>query len=101
MKTRALMLLLAACGCAQDNAKLRTYDNNDLELAVGNAAKSTCSCRYVMQMDDAYCRDWVRASPNVARFSIDETTKTVTASAFIAWTATARFVDDKRGCVLE
>jgi hypothetical protein len=50
---------------------------------------------------EAYCRDWVRASPNVARFSVDATKKVVDASAFISWTARAHFVDDKHGCVLE
>jgi len=105
MKTTTLMVGLAAVllvsGCAQDDAKLRTYDNNDLELTTGNAAKSTCTCRFVMEMDDAYCKDWVRASPNVARFSVDTVNKTVEASAFISWIAKARYVDDKRGCVLE
>lgn len=105
MKTTTWMVGAAVAvlvsGCAQDDAKLRTYDNNDLELATGNAAKMTCTCRFVMQMDEAYCRDWVRASPNVARFTVDETNKTVQSSAFISWTAKARFVDDKRGCVLE
>lgn len=101
MRTLLLGVALLGLSCAQDDAKLRTYDNNDLELAVGNAARSTCSCLFVMQMDEAYCRDWVRASPNVARFSVDLQAKTVAASAFISWTAKARYVDDKRGCLLE
>ncbi len=95
----ATAALLAAC--ADDNPTLRTYDNNDLELAVGNAAKMTCTCLFVMEMDDAYCRQWVKASPNVARFSVDRTAKTVEASAFITWPARAHLVDEKRGCVLE
>lgn len=97
--TLGLSLLLTAC--ADDNSKLRTYDNNDLELAVANAAKMTCTCRFVMEMDEAYCKDWVRASPNVARFSVDLEKKVVDASAFISWTARAHYVDDLHGCVLE
>jgi len=97
----AVLLSGLVVGCAQDDAKLRTYANNDLELAVGNAAKMTCTCLFVMKMDDAYCKDWVRASPNVARFFVDTEKKTVTSSAFISWTAKARLVDEKRGCVLE
>jgi hypothetical protein len=96
-----LLLTALVLGCAADDAKLRTYDNNDLELATGNAAKMTCTCRFVMQMNEAYCTDWVRASPNVARFTVDEVNKTVQSSAFISWIAKARFVDEKRGCVLE
>ena len=103
MNARAFLLLgaLALAGCAQDDPKLRTYANNDLELAVGNAAKMSCTCLFVMQMDEAYCKDWVRASPNVARFFVDKEKKVVTSSAFISWTARAHYVDDKRGCVLE
>lgn len=96
-----LALVALSSGCAQDDAKLRLYDNNDLELAVGNAAKMACTCRYVMKMDDAYCKDWVRASPDVARFIVDDTNKTIISTAFVSWTARARLVDDKRGCVLE
>ncbi len=103
MKPTTLMVVLSLLlpACADDNAKQRTYDNNDLELAVGNAAKMTCTCRFVMEMDEAYCRDWVRASPNVARFSVDLEKKVVDASAFISWTARAHYVDDQHGCVLE
>jgi len=99
--TASLAAALLGTGCAQDDAKLRTYDNNDLELAVGNAAKMNCTCRFVMLRDEAYCADWVRASPNVARFAVDEANKTVVGTAFVSWTAKARYVDDKHGCVLE
>lgn len=102
MKTLLSMLSLALlAGCAQDEAKLRTYDNNDLELISAQSALQTCTCRFVMEMDEAYCKDWVRASPNVARFSVDTVKKTVEASAFVSWVGRAHFVDDKRGCVLE
>jgi hypothetical protein len=100
--TRMVMVVLAVlAGCAKDDPKQRTYDNNDLELIAPQAAIQTCSCRFVMGMDEAYCREWVRVSPNLSRFSVDTVKKTVEASAFISWTAKARYVDDKRGCVLE
>jgi hypothetical protein len=101
MKRLFLVGSLLLAHCAADDAKLRTYDNNDLELVVGNAAKMSCTCRFVMQMNEAYCRDWVRATPNIARFNVDTERKAVEASAFISWTARARFIDEKRGCVLE
>ena len=97
----AVLALASLAGCASDSGELRTYANNDLELAVGNAAKMTCTCLFVMEMDDAYCAAWVKASPSVARFSADKTAKTVEASAFVTWAAKAHWVDDKRGCVLE
>lgn len=96
----ALVLAVAWSGCASEGPP-RTFDNNDLELAVGNAARMTCSCLYVMNMPETYCRAWTLASPQIARWSADPKTKRVEASAFISWTATARFVDEKRGCMLE
>jgi hypothetical protein len=96
----ALTLALGA-SCASEGGPLRTYDNNDLELAVGNAAKMACSCLYVMNRDESYCRAWAKASPAVARFSADPVNRSVEASAFVTWSAKARVADDKRGCVLE
>lgn len=101
---RTLLLTMALCvlaGCANENGDPRTYDNNDLELAVGNSARMGCSCMFVMEMDEAYCRAWVKASPDVAKVTFDRTNKRVESSAFISWAATARFVDEKRGCILE
>lgn len=97
----ALLALAALAGCANENGTPRTYDNNDLELAVGNSARMGCSCMFVMEMPEDYCRAWVRASPDVAKLSFDKVNKRVESSAFISWAATARFVDEKRGCILE
>lgn len=97
----AALALLGLAGCADDNGTPRTYDNNDLELAVGNSARMGCSCMFVMEMDEAYCRAWVRASPDVAKVSFDTVNKKVEAAAFVSWAATARYVDEKRGCVIE
>lgn len=92
---------LAAAGCANPDASPRTFDNNDLELATGNSARMGCSCRFVMEMPEDYCRAWVRASPDIAKLTFDLANKKVESSAFLSVTATARYVDEKRGCVLE
>jgi hypothetical protein len=61
----ALALSLGAC--ADRNAEpFHTYEANDLTLAVGNSARMGCSCMFVMEMPEAYCRAWVKASPDVA-----------------------------------
>ena len=102
MKTLIPLLsfgLLAAC--ANDNGTPRTFANSDLELAVGNSARMGCSCMFVMDMPEAYCRAWVKASPDVAKVSFDVANKRVESSAFVSWAATARVVDEKRGCILE
>lgn len=88
--------LALACGGAS-----REYANNDLELAAHHAAHDLCSCLFVMNMPDAYCREWVRASPDVARYSVDQANKTVEASALVLWGARARYVGARQGCVLE
>lgn len=94
-----IALLLAAC--ADADAPRRTFANSDLELAVGNGARMGCSCLFVMEMPEESCRAWIRASPDVARVSFDTIAKTVEASAFVSWSARARYVDARRGCVLE
>lgn len=103
--TRPMGLLLLAlalgCGRGTDAQGRVLYDNNDLQLAAANAARMTCSCLFVMEMPEDFCRAWVKASPSVARFSVDKFAKTVEASAFLAWAAKARFVDERTGCVME
>jgi len=102
MKTFLTVLcVVVLAGCADDNATPRTFDNNDMELVVGNGALMGCSCMFVMNMGEAYCRAWVKASPDLAKVSFDVANKRVESSAFISWAATAHFVDEKRGCVLE
>jgi hypothetical protein len=94
------VLSLVACAGEQANGD-RTYDNNDAELAVANAAFMTCSCIFTMEMPESFCSAWVKASPAVARVGIDRDAKAVESSAFISWAARAHWVDAKRGCVLE
>lgn len=104
-KTLFLMLgVVAGLGlsaCANPDGDPRTFEANDLMLAVGNSARMGCSCMFVMEMDEAYCRAWVKASPDVAKVTFDKVNKKVESSAFVSWAATARFVDEKRGCILE
>ncbi len=102
MKTllSGLALALTLSSCASEGPP-RLYDNNDLELVVGNAARMTCSCLWVMDMPETYCRAWVKASPDLGRIDIDLGKKEVLGTALISWSARARFIDDQVGCVLE
>jgi hypothetical protein len=102
MKRFALLSLVALSACAGEDANGdRTYDNNDAELAVGNAAFMTCTCIFTMEMPEGFCSAWVKASPAVARVGINRDDRSVESSAFITWAARAHWVDDKHGCVLE
>lgn len=93
----ALLPALSAC----ERGGRRVYDNNDLELVTSYTAKDACSCLFVMEQDEAYCRAWVQASPSVARLTIDPEKKVVETSALLLWGARARYVDARAGCVLE
>lgn len=102
MKRLLMLSVLSLAGaCANPSADPRLFDNNDVELAVGNTARMGCSCLWVMEMDETYCRAWVKASPDVAKMSIDWANKRVESSAFLSTAAVAHYVDAKRGCVLE
>jgi hypothetical protein len=103
MKTFLMLAILGLClaGCANENGNPRTFPNSDLELVVGNSARMGCTCMFVMDMPEEYCRAWVKASPDLAKVSFDVPNKRVVSSVFISFAATARFVDEKRGCILE
>lgn len=101
MKRWLIAVTLCLAGCASRTDHPQTYDNNDVELAVGNAARMTCSCIFVMKMPDAYCRAWVKASPSVAKYTVNLEAKTVESTALAEWGAKARFIDERRGCILE
>jgi hypothetical protein len=104
MKRRVLAVLLGAllpALSACERGGRRVYDNNDLELVTSYTAKDACSCLFVMEQDEAYCRAWVRASPSVAHLTIDLEKKVVETSALLLWGARARYVDARAGCVLE
>ncbi|HEY8206962.1 MAG TPA: hypothetical protein VIG99_05755 [Myxococcaceae bacterium] len=95
----AALAVGAVLACAASGT--REYTNNDLELAAGHAAHDICSCLFVMNMPEDYCRAWVKASPDVARYSVDQANKTVEASALVLWGARATYQGPHFGCVLE
>ncbi|MBN1208548.1 MAG: hypothetical protein JXB05_27050 [Myxococcaceae bacterium] len=88
---------LASCG----SGGRRVYDNNDLELVTAYTAKDACSCLFVMEREEEFCRAFVKASPAVARLTIDTEQKVVETSALLLWGARARYVDERNGCVME
>ena len=101
MKRAWLVAVWMAAGCASRETDPQTYDNNDVELAVGNSARMSCSCLFVMKMPTDFCAAWVKASPNVAKFNIDLDRKIVEATTLLDFGARAHYVDDRRGCILE
>src|SRR5262245_13533737 len=98
--SRRIAALLLLCGCGTDGG-LREYRNNDLQLLTAYAAKEICSCVFVMGQTDEFCARWAKASPDLKTFTIDRGGKTVEAQAVIYFGARARYVNARRGCMLE
>lgn len=98
-----LLGVLAAvlASCEGDTGGRRLYDNNDMELVTTYTAKDACTCLFVMERDEAYCRAFVAASPPVARLTIYPEQKTVETTALLLWGARARLVDERTGCQVE
>lgn len=96
--TSLVLLGLAGCGKASED---RQYKWNDLMLITSFTAKSTCTCLFVMNRDETYCRTWTKESPAVASWTADMKAKTVSSSALVFWGARAHFVSEHAGCVLE
>ena len=92
-----ILLLLA---CTRDANEPEKYSTALLTLATSFAAQEGCSCRFVMERDEAFCEEWIRVSPDVATVTVDEQAKTVTSSALMGWKRTARFVEGQ-GCQLD
>lgn len=77
------------------------YPNSDPALAVAYRAKETCSCLFVQGRDEPFCRAWTEVRPDVAHLEVDRGSREVRARALLFWSARARHVDARRGCVLE
>ncbi|QRN97948.1 hypothetical protein JRI60_02375 [Archangium violaceum] len=105
MKTWSRVTGLLACGailsCGESDTVRRPYDNNDLQLVTSYTAKDFCSCVFVMEMSEEYCRRWTKASPAVATVHVDYKERTVRTAAALLWGEKARFVSERDGCVLE
>lgn len=68
------------------------------QLLTGFSAKETCSCAFVSEQSDAYCKEFGAQDGFAVDIEIDRTAKTAT-STFISATRTAKFVDGV-GCTL-
>jgi len=92
---RGLSLLVFVLGCRPG------YAASDLELVTAYRAKELCSCLFVMNHSESYCRRYTAEEPDVASYRIDEAQRSVTTSAFFLWGASARWESPQTGCVLD
>ncbi|HEX8436340.1 hypothetical protein [Archangium sp.] len=102
MSRLALLVVGAAVlSCGRGETVQAPYDNNDLQLVTSYTAKDFCSCVFVMEMSEEYCRRWTAASPAVATLRVDYQERSVQTAAALLWGEKARFVSAREGCVLE
>lgn len=92
-----MIALLALLSCGNP----KRYDTSLLALATAYNARMACSCLFVSGGSEEECADWLRVSPDVARFRVDHEARTVRSRALGGWARTARFVDEQVGCVLD
>jgi hypothetical protein len=97
----AATVLLLTLGAQRFLTGCNRYAENDLELLPKFTSKSMCSCLFVMKQTETFCRDWTRVDPNVKSISIDYERKIVETETLALWGGKARWLDKKRGCVLE
>jgi hypothetical protein len=70
--------------------------------AVGFAAKESCSCRYVVEQSETYCREFGTPPGGLftPSFQFDDSAKTVTVAGPLGVRRVARF-GAKNGCLLD
>ena len=98
-RVAAACAALLAGGCG--GGATREYNNPDLQLLTGYTAKDMCSCLFVMRQSEAFCTEWTRANPDIRTIRVDHANRAVEAQSVLFWGARARFVDRRRGCVIE
>jgi CubicO group peptidase (beta-lactamase class C family) len=93
--------VLSDAGDKKAAEKLPSYQDSLFELAAAFSAKETCSCRYVLGMDPAFCDELTRVSPNVASARSDDEERQIRSSVLLFWGAKAHWIDAEQGCMLE
>ena len=66
----------------------------------GFYAKEFCSCRFVMQQNDGYCRVYARQWLPISSLTVDEAARRITVTGLLV-TRSARWISDREGCRLE
>ena len=97
-KIALFSLLLVGLASATDR-KARAAPAGLVEILAGFSAKESCSCAFVADQDDAYCKEFGQAGGIPVEVSFDRTAKIATAKVDVI-TRTAH-VTEYGGCVLD
>ncbi|MCR9141223.1 MAG: hypothetical protein NXI24_03160 [bacterium] len=63
-------------------------------------SKEFCSCYFVVSRDEEFCKNIARQWVSISDFQLDTEKQTVTTSG-LGRTNTARYLGERKGCVLE
>lgn len=88
---------LAALGLAAGRVRART--GNQIEVVAGFGAKEACSCVFVADQPDDYCKAFGQAGVAPAEIAIDR--KALTVSASLAGTTRSARFSPGDGCRLD
>ncbi len=91
------ILLAALLGCS----KAEPYRTGKLSMLSAFSAKEMCTCLFVVERSETFCREYVKQWPPVTWVSVNHGAKTVSARALLFYASRARWVSRDYGCILE
>lgn len=97
---KRLMAVLGVCtvmGCGT-----RYYSKDEAFMMTQSSAKETCSCIFILGLDEARCADYSRliGPRQVVSLTVNREENTVE-GRLLGYLARARWVNPEQGCVME
>lgn len=77
------------------------YRANVLELGLGFSAQAMCSCLWVSQNDEDFCREYIALKQVQPKIKVDHQKKSVQANAFLIFSRSSIFKSNEKGCELQ
>lgn len=99
VRAGAFVALFGSCASLLASDRASAREANVLEILTGFSSKEACSCAFVVEQTDEYCRDFGKMGNYDVSVTIDRGAKTVT-SSFLVSSRTSRFVEGQ-GCLLD
>lgn len=96
-KKAFVLSFLGSCASLLSSDRARARLPDQFEMLTGFSAKETCSCAFVVEQTDDYCKSFGKLGTYQVELTIDRSAKTVT-SKFTVVSRTARFTEEL-GCV--
>lgn len=93
-----LFMLGGAAVMVLGASRARAREASQLEIMTGFAAKEACSCAFVVEQTDEYCKAFGQSGPAPVVITIDHKSQVVT-SSFAGTTRSASFTEGA-GCLM-